>query len=225
MFSQKTLDFLFENRLRDDKGWFTEHRSIYNEHVLLPMKELAAALASAVSAIDDRIVTTPGVGRTISRIYRDTRFSRDKTIFRDEMWLSFKREKGFPEFFFALWPGGLSLGCGYYCASVETMETMRELILLRDPVFMRACADYEAQQTFVLKGERRKRSRYPDQPEKYRSWLDRKTICFTAESADVSALFSGALPQTVGEQFEKLASIYRFFLRVEERKQKKPCGG
>ena len=225
MFSQKTLDFLFENRLRDDKGWFTEHKSTYNEHVLLPLKELATALTPAVSAIDDRIVTTPGVGKTISRIYRDTRFSRDKTIFRDEMWLSFKREKGYPEFFFALWPGGLSLGCGYYCAPAETMETMRELILQRDPVFMRACADHEAQQTFAMECERHKRTKYPYQPQHIRSWLDRKTICFTAESADVSQLFSDALPQTVGKQFEKLTSIYRFFLHVEERKWKRPCGG
>ena len=90
---------------------------------------------------------------------------------------------------------------------------------------MRACAGYEAQQTFAMEGERYKRSKYPDQPEHIRSWLDRKTICFTAESADVSQLFSDALPQAVEKQFEKLASIYRFFLHVEERKWKRPCGG
>lgn len=229
MFSQKTLDFLFENRLRDDKGWFTEHRSDYDEHILKPMKELAAALTPAVSTIDDRIVTAPKVGKTISRIYRDTRFSRDKSIFRDEMWLSFKRDKhafpGYPEFYFALWPGGLSFGCGYYCAPAETMETMRELILQRDPAFMQAVSAYENQRLFVIEGELYKRSKYPDQPENIRSWLDRKSISFTAQSADVSQLFSDTLPQTIGEQFGKLAPIYCFFTHVEERKWKKPYGG
>ena len=228
MFSQKTLDFLFENRLRNSRSWFLEHKDEYTEYVLRPLTEMAVALTPAVSSIDDLIVTIPRVDKTISRIYRDVRFSHDKSLYREEMWLSFKRDKNayprYPEFFFALWPGGFSYGCGYYRASAETMETMRALIVKRDPAFARARTDYEAQQVFVMEGEMYKRSRYPDQPENIRNWLDRKNICFTAQSADISLLFSDALPQTVGERYKTLTSVYRFFTYIEERKWKNSSG-
>ena len=80
-FSKETLDFLTENRARDSKAWFREHDKIYRAAVLDPLRELCCRLAPAMQKIDPAFMTEPKVGRCLSRIYRDTRFTRDKSPF------------------------------------------------------------------------------------------------------------------------------------------------
>ena len=78
MFSPTGLDFLIENRFNNSKEWFHEHKHIYDEYVLKPLAQLSVDMADTIAAMDDRIVTAPKINKTLSRIYRDTRFSKDK---------------------------------------------------------------------------------------------------------------------------------------------------
>lgn len=222
MVSQKTFEFLVENRLRNDKEWFLEHKNDYNSYVLQPLTELATRLADTLLKIDSMIVTEPKVDKTISRIYRDTRFSKDKSLYREDMWLSFKRDKkiylNYPEFFFVITPNEFLYGCGYYAATTETMNSMRELIINKDKTFIHALKDYENQQIFVIEGSTYKKNKYIDQAENIQNWLNRKQICFTHKSTDSSLLFSENLPQIISEQFMQLKSIYNFFINAEIKK-------
>lgn len=43
-FSQKTLDFLFENRLHDSREWFAQHKKEYQELVIQPLRQLVMDL-------------------------------------------------------------------------------------------------------------------------------------------------------------------------------------
>ena len=51
-FSEKTLDFLFENRLQDSKDWFDAHKPIYQQYVLEPLQELVVGLSEAALDLD-----------------------------------------------------------------------------------------------------------------------------------------------------------------------------
>ena len=221
MFSQKTFDFLFQNRLINSREWFLEHKAEYQNYVLQPLTDLSVLLAPTVSAIDDLIITEPKVDRTISRIYRDTRFSKDKLLYREEMWLSFRRNKkaypNYPEFFFVITPGEFLYGSGYYSASPEVMDTIRELILKKDPMFLKALKVYEKQTGFIMEGDLYKRTKYPEQPENIRTWLDRKCICFMYKSSDFSQLFSDGLPDKIIKAYKEMAPLYNFFIYAESR--------
>ena len=83
--TEKTLDFLSENRQRNDRNRFHENKSAYMNDVLVPLIELVNELAPIMLEIDPCFETSPKAGKTISRIYRDTRFSRDKSLYRDTM--------------------------------------------------------------------------------------------------------------------------------------------
>lgn len=93
MFSPQTFDFLMENRFMNSKEWFLEHKPVYNEYVLKPLTELAIEMAPSIEMLDPAIVTTPKINKVLSRIYRDTRYSKDKMLFRESIWLSFKKDK------------------------------------------------------------------------------------------------------------------------------------
>ena len=92
-FSAKTLDFLFENRLQDSRDWFLDHKDTYQAVLLEPMKDLVRSLTPVMLEIDAKVTTEPRVDKTICRLRRDTRYSHDKSLYRDTMWLIFKRGK------------------------------------------------------------------------------------------------------------------------------------
>ncbi len=222
MFTEKTFSFLFENRLQNDRAWFAEHRREYEEYVLAPMTELAKTLAPTVSAIDADIVTTPRVNKVLSRIYRDTRFSYDKSLYRDQLWLSFKRDKRlyphYPEFFFVASRKSFCYGCGYYAPTPAAADSIRSLILENDPLFRKAKKVCEQNDAFVLDGDRYKRSRYPQQSEDLREWLDRKALSVVVRSDDLSLLYTPDLANRIAKDYQALRPVYRFFLHAEETK-------
>ena len=222
-FSQESLDFLIQNRLQDSREWFGEHRDEYKRLIFGPMAELVTSLSTDMLKIDPDFITEPKVDRTISRIYRDVRFSKDKSLYRDNAWFVFMREKklylGLPAFYFEISPSGFGFGMGYYAASTASMTSIRKLILDRDPAFLDALEAFLAQDVFGVFGEDYKRSKYPDQPEEIRRWLDKKGgISFNHNSVDMDLLFSDNLAAELLRGYRLIAPVYNFLCRAEMRK-------
>ena len=220
-FSDETLKFLFENRVVDSKSWFSEHRDDYEHLVLEPLRELVTALEPAIMSIDPLLICEPKVGRSISRIFRDTRFSHDKSIFRDVMWCVFIRDKklynGLPGFWFEFSPKGFRYGCGYYQASTESMDAMRDMIIADEKSYKSAKKAFDKQSVFQLGDSKYKRSRYPEQSEEKREWLDQRSLDFITESEDFDLLFSDALADKLASDFNLLVPIYDFMMAAEAR--------
>lgn len=214
-FSPNTLDFLFENRLNDSKSWFNEHREDYNNYVAKPFKELTEALTPVMQNIDSLISHV-----RVSRIYRDARYARGKSIFRENMWCTFSRThdlyKSLPSFYFEISGNGFDYGCGYYIATTESMNDLRSLILNDSPYFTAALEAFEAQSTFDLYGDMYKRDRYPAESDTKKNWLNRKTIGISAQSKDWELLFSDRLADKIAADFESVAPIYDLFLKAEK---------
>lgn len=221
MFSAQTFDFLMENRFMNSKEWFHEHKNIYDEYVLKPLTELATEMAPTIETLDPTIITIPKINKVLSRIYRDTRFSKDKTLFREAMWLSYKKDKKdfphYPEFFVVLTPQRLMYGCGYYYMKPETVKAMRELIEENHPAWQKALKSYENQKVFTLEGDAYKRSKYPDYPENIRNWLDRKCVCCTNYITDFLLVFSDKLADRLCEDLVLMKDVYDFLILAENR--------
>ncbi len=214
--SKKTIDFLMENRLRDSKAWFDEHRQIYRETVLEPLQQLVGRLGPTMLEIDPQLTVDPSVGKTISRIRRDTRFSKDKSLYRENMWIIFKRGPMYgtevPGLYLDFGPDGFEYGGGFYDASPRYMEALRRLVLENGEEFQQAQEALESQQRFRVTGDCYKRPRYPDKPENQRNWLERRKICVNAESVDFDLLFSDSFADFLAEEFRRFAPIYKFLL-------------
>lgn len=213
--SRETLDFLAENRMRNDKAWFRENKERYETLVKQPMLEIAEKLVPVIEEIDPLMVTRPQ--SAVSRIYRDTRYSRDKTIFRDVMWVSFQRDKKVYDcpagFVLEFSPNGFRYGCGYYKTPRPTMQAIRELVLKNDKSFREAEKAYRNQHTFQLEGECYKRAHYPEHPKQ--EWLEKRTINFLHNSEDFELLYSKDLPLMLSRDFLILKPMYRFLMRAE----------
>ncbi len=216
-FTPEAMKFLFENKLNDRKEWYESHKNIYKQYVYNPFVQLITELAPTMTNLDNQLLTAPS--KLISRVRRDTRFTKDKSLYRDNAWITFRRDKSkmssSPCFWFEITQRGSSYGLGYYGAEPSSMANMREMILNNHPAFLSALKCYESQDKFVIGGEMYKRSKFPDQPENLRAWLDRKNIFFECAQNDFSIAFSKELPDTLKKGFTTLKPIYEFLCSVE----------
>lgn len=214
-FTQQSIDFLFENRLHDSREWFGEHKQDYQRLVVEPMTALIEELAPTITKIDPLIEINP---KRISRIYRDMRLHPD-SIFRDHIWYTFSRVReqfqALPGFYFSVGAGGISYGCGYYCASAKSMQALRGLILAGDDSFKAAFSAVNRQKTFELYGDLYKRSKFPEQPPEIRDWLDRKSFGLSFDTNAPAIMFSDSLAKRVAGDFKKIAPFYDFCMKAE----------
>jgi uncharacterized protein (TIGR02453 family) len=73
----------------NNREWFQPRKPLFEQHVKQPMRELVEALNGAMKSFAPEYSTDPG--KAIYRIYRDTRFSKDKTPYKTHIAASFHR--------------------------------------------------------------------------------------------------------------------------------------
>jgi uncharacterized protein (TIGR02453 family) len=88
-FTPKTIPFLRSLKRHNDREWFRAHRTTYDEHVHAPMVAVVNALARDFRRFAPELSADPR--RSIHRIYRDTRFSADKSPLKTHIAASFPR--------------------------------------------------------------------------------------------------------------------------------------
>lgn len=218
--SQQSLDFLFENRLHDSREWFLAHKKEYDALVKQPMIALSAAIGPRLLAVDGQLVIDPAVGRTVSRIRRDTRFTRDKSLYRDNLWITYRRrEEGYPPpclYFEVFSSGKFRYGCGYYHTTPSYMEVLRRRVMAGATDWQEAQRALDAAGEFSLNGERYKRPHYPDADPVQREWLELREVGVGAEVHDLGLLFSDRLADVVAQGLLKIAPVYHFLLTTAQ---------
>ena len=215
-FSSEALDFLFENWSRNDRAWYHENKDRCKALVMEPFAQFVRDLQPTMLSIDPIMDCSE---KRIARVYRDARIIGNGPFFRDHIWCTMGRGKdvywGYPCFYFEISPRGFNYGMGYYVPAKETVEAIRTLILEEDKVFKKAFRAAKKQKVFLLEGESYKRNHYPDAPEAYWDWLNRKTFNWNCQSEDFDMLFSEGLSAKIAEDFISIAPIYHFLIKAE----------
>lgn len=214
-FTPATMAFLQELEANNTKAWFEAHKGDYQDHLLAPFARLVQHLTPMMLAIDPLFETRPAVDKTLSRIHRDIRFSRDKSPYRACMWLAFKRPgqrwQERPGFFFELTPRTYRFGMGFYAASKPTMDILRANIEENPRAFAREVRFLADQNTFTIEGDVYKRVLNPTLPEDLRQWHNRKNVFLACNRTCDSHLFSSALAVDLAAGFTQVAPLYHFF--------------
>ena len=213
-FSKESIEFLREVKSRNSREWFQENRYKYEEFLLRPFQNLVSDLSQNMLAIDPLFEVRPQINKTISKIYRDTRFSKDKSIFKNQIWMTFKRPsrdwKDAPSYFFELMTDSYRYGLGYYSASRSTMDMFRLSIGDYRQEFMNAISFLKRNTTFELKGEKYIRPLISDYPDIIQNWYQRKSFYIVSARKIDKLLFSKRLKDRIKSGFNDLALLYHF---------------
>ena len=216
-FTQATFDFLRDLRAHNDKPWFEAHKSIYQDHVLLPLQALASELGSLMQSIDPEIEIAPG--KAVSRVHRDTRFSKDKSPYKTSHWITFKRSRkewqSFPAFFLEISPDAYRYGMGFFSADRPTMDRFRASIDANPSAFLARVAFYSQQNEFIIEGERYKRPLKTDFPQDVRArsdqlddWYQRKSLYLVCNRWVEGQGIPTGLSDDLWRGFQTLAPLY-----------------
>lgn len=109
-FPPEMIRFLRSLKRNNRREWFQPRKHLFEQHVKAPMLELAGAINTELAKFAPEYVTEPK--SAVFRIYRDTRFSADKTPYKTHVAASFSRR------------GGERLGTGgfYFSVSEDAIE-------------------------------------------------------------------------------------------------------
>jgi len=133
-FSREALNFLSELRIHNKRDWFEKNKERYNARVRDPFLRFIADLAPGLRKINPHIVVDPSPTRgSMMRIYRDIRFSRDKSPYKTSAAAHFWHEKGkdgaTPAYYLHLEPSGSLIGAGIWRPEPRALRKIRDAIV------------------------------------------------------------------------------------------------
>jgi len=164
------------------------------------------------------------VNKTISRIYRDTRFSKDKSPFRSTVWFTFKNQKKdwttrVCGYFFELSVNSYRYGMGFYNAAPSITSRFREMIDENPKEFLKAISFFAKQKTFVLEGEKYKRIIDKTKSERIQNWYQRKNMYLVCNRKIDDTLFSSKLVDVLIYGFGLIAPFYHYLQKIRIKAQ------
>ncbi len=161
-FRPETLRFLEEVAANNERNWFQANKHRYEADVLDPALGYIETMGPRIESISVHFVAIPKrVGGSLMRIYRDTRFSHDKTPYKTNVGIQFRHERGkdvhAPGFYVHVEPGRCFLGAGIWRPESGALAKIRTRIVERPDAWKRASLDGRFQEHFEFGGQRLKR--------------------------------------------------------------------
>ncbi len=145
-FRPEAIQFLADLAANNDRAWFQPRKAEYEGLLKRPLETLCAALAERFEVMGIPLRADPA--RSPFRIYRDVRFSKDKSPYKTNVGASFPWTgggDGSAGGYFHLSPGEIFIGGGMWHPEPARLNAFRRIVDM-DPVRVHAVID---EPTFV----------------------------------------------------------------------------
>lgn len=157
-FTSATFRFLEQLADHNDKAWFEAHKGEYQDCVRTPALEYIRAMAPLLADFAPEFrADARKVGGSLMRVYRDTRFARDKTPYKTNVGIQFRHALGkdvhAPGFYLHVAPEECFLGTGSWHPESDLLGRIRDLIAAQPAHWRAARDDRKFSQTWQLVGD------------------------------------------------------------------------
>lgn len=161
-FPPQTLKFLAELKKNNDRDWFDANRSRYENEFLAPSLAYIEAMREPLQKVSPLFQAVPKkVGGSLMRIFRDVRFSKDKSPYKTNIGIHFRHAAGCdvhaPGFYLHVEPDECFFGVGIWHPDGEALAGIRESIAARPSDWKRAKSNKAFGNRFELAGDSLKR--------------------------------------------------------------------
>ncbi len=160
--SPALFDFLRDLKSNNERKWFEANKERYRIDVRDPMLDFIRAFDQHLRKISPHFVADPrSNGGSLFRIYRDVRFSKDKSPYKTNAGAHFRHVAGkdahAPGFYLHLEPETCFAGCGIWHPDSKTLAMIRDAIVSKPDDWRRITAAKSFRETFDLMGASLKR--------------------------------------------------------------------
>ncbi len=161
-FGPELFRFLKDLRAHNEREWFAANKVRYERDVRDPLLAFISDVGGPLSRISGQIVADPRpVGGSLFRIYRDTRFSKDKSPYKTHAAAQFRHRAGkdvhAPGFYLHLEPGQVFMGAGIWHPDPDALRGIRNAIARKPGDWKRVVGGAAFRRSCVLEGEVAKR--------------------------------------------------------------------
>jgi uncharacterized protein (TIGR02453 family) len=226
-FRPEAIDFLAELAQNNDRSWFQPRKGDYERLLKEPMEAFVAAIAEAFAAHAVPLQADPKT--SIFRIYRDTRFAKDKSPYKTNVGASFPWVEGAGGdasmshtehgggAYFHLQPGESFAGGGMWHPSKPLLDSFRATILddegrvraaLEDAAFLAEFGPIRSHETL----KRVPPGFPPDHP--MADLARYKDLTFGRRLSD-DEVYSPDLPDILARSYAKATPVFRFLSSLD----------
>ncbi len=218
-FPKSGIDFLKKLKKNNNREWFQNHKDEYDENVKFPMQCLIASLREKLRDDIPEIEFNPR--RSIFRIYRDVRFSKNKTPYKTNIAAGFdlrgkKKSTESPGLYIGIEPGSVFVGGGLYMPSGEQIKAVRASIISKPAEFLEVVDDRRFKKVFgSLMGEKLQRAPLgvaKDHP--LLNYLQHKQFFVGKEWDDEKLVLSKMFANTASSLLRDTMPLVRWLLRA-----------
>lgn len=214
-FPEATTDFFIDVRFHNNTSWYEENKDRYYNDVRPCFYSLIDDLAPYMLAIDHQMEVRPF--KCLSRLRRDVRFTKDKSPYRDHLWLCFHRagepRDGANMFWFELSPENVTYGMGFWSENKPVNEKVRRFMAANPGYFRQLVEDARLyEHGLVAGGSVHKRLDVPEGfPEDLKLHYLRRDPLFIKTSDDLSIVRSRKIFDDILSCFQTLSGLYNFY--------------
>ena len=157
-FNSKLFSFLRELKLNNDREWFAENKPRYEADVLQAAMDFVTQMQPRLAKHSRYLMAEPKrVGGSIMRIYRDTRFAKDKTPYKTNVGIHFRHSIGgdvhAPGLYVHLEPDACFIAAGIWLPPTEPLAAIRQSIMDDTPAWNRVRNNKKFAAQFKLDGD------------------------------------------------------------------------
>ena len=161
-FPPETLKFLADLKEHNDRDWFDANRSRYENEFLAPSLAYIQAMREPLQKVSPLFQAVPKkVGGSLMRIFRDVRFSKDKSPYKTNIGIQFRHEAGCdvhaPGFYVHIEPEECFFGVGIWRPAGEPLSAIRQAIAAQPSVWKKSKSGKAFRDRFKLAGDSLKR--------------------------------------------------------------------
>jgi len=157
-FTPETFGFLRALARNNDREWFRTNKGRYESAVKEPALRFILDFSPHLKSISPHFKADPRPqGGSLFRIYRDTRFSRDKSPYKTHTGIQFRHDQGkdahAPGYYLHLEPGGCFTALGIWRPDGQTLRKIREGVVGDPAAWKRAVDEESFRDRFELSGD------------------------------------------------------------------------
>lgn len=157
-FTEETFRYLRQLARNNNRDWFEANKARYESLVREPALTFIAGMQAGMAELSPQFdVSAKKMGGSLMRVFRDTRFSKDKTPYKTNIGIQFRHVTGkdvhAPGFYIHLSPDECFLGTGLWHPEAEALKKIRHYISDNPNAWSKATGDKTFKKYFGLEGD------------------------------------------------------------------------
>ncbi|MBM3785986.1 MAG: DUF2461 domain-containing protein [Acidobacteria bacterium] len=214
-FPKQGIAFLTELKRNNDREWFTARKEIFEKQVKAPMVTFVEAMNREMASFAPDHLTEPA--KAIYRIYRDTRFSNDKTPYKTHLGANFHLRNADKHaaagYYCSVGAGQIEIAAGVYMPGPEELLSIRKAISANLTTFEKLATDKTVTKLAgPLQGEKLSRPPKGFSPKDPAiEWVKWKQWYYYKVDLDLALATTPKLLPEIAKRFKAMSPLVGFF--------------